>query len=134
MRQLAAVLVQGDIGADGQQEEERREDVASIAAAILTRSISLSRHINWKMASDVCDENRKFETGLCSFENRSAPSLFRKMSISADINALVEQWIAWDPNSVSKAEISALRSACSEQELRQRLGSRIAFGTAGTLV
>ncbi|XP_065886338.1 phosphopentomutase-like [Dysidea avara] len=44
---------------------------------------------------------------------------------------LVERWMREDKNEVTREEIRKLKEANDEDELRARLGSRMAFGTAG---
>ena len=44
---------------------------------------------------------------------------------------LAEEWLGWDPDAVTRKEISDLVAASNWAELQKRLGSRITFGTAG---
>jgi phosphoglucomutase len=48
-----------------------------------------------------------------------------------ELQNLVNQWLAWDPNEKTRAEIKALVAAGNEATLRERLTVRISFGTAG---
>lgn len=53
------------------------------------------------------------------------------MPISAEITALVEQWLKWDRNAATRAEIEGLVAKSDETTLKRLLGSRMEFGTAG---
>jgi len=52
-------------------------------------------------------------------------------SLSASTQKLVDQWLIWDKNEETRAEISSLASKGNEKELTAILSKRIAFGTAG---
>ncbi|OAX79660.1 hypothetical protein ACJ72_06018 [Emergomyces africanus] len=47
------------------------------------------------------------------------------------LSDLVKQWLEWDHDSETRAEISRLRDEKNETELERRLRKRIQFGTAG---
>ena len=47
------------------------------------------------------------------------------------IRALAEDYIRWDPNSETKAQVQELLSANEFGKLESILSSRLAFGTAG---
>ncbi|KAG2216869.1 hypothetical protein INT45_009400 [Circinella minor] len=49
----------------------------------------------------------------------------------SDIAALVQEWLQLDQNDETRTEITALLEQGSYEELKKRLGTRIAFGTAG---
>ena len=53
------------------------------------------------------------------------------MVLSEQTQQLVEQWMRWDKNDETRAEIQALVDQEAEDELRRRLQKRIKFGTAG---
>lgn len=63
-----------------------------------------------------------------SFESLSA-SL---MSLTEKTAALAAQWLEWDYEPTTHAEITKLVEEKNEAELVKRLSSRIDFGTAGT--
>jgi hypothetical protein len=43
----------------------------------------------------------------------------------------VQEWLDFDPNPTTRAEIEQLVTSNNVAELQKRLGQRIAFGTAG---
>eukprot|EP01102_Stenamoeba_stenopodia_P009633 TRINITY_DN2850_c0_g1_i1.p1 TRINITY_DN2850_c0_g1~~TRINITY_DN2850_c0_g1_i1.p1 ORF type:complete len:435 (-),score=108.51 TRINITY_DN2850_c0_g1_i1:45-1310(-) len=47
------------------------------------------------------------------------------------LDELVERWLRWDPDPVTRTEIEGLRDAQDYKTLSDRLSTRIAFGTAG---
>ncbi|XP_072318522.1 glucose 1,6-bisphosphate synthase [Eucyclogobius newberryi] len=47
------------------------------------------------------------------------------------LDRAVEQWLQWDRNPVTRAQIQTLLDQKQVSELRSRLGSRLSFGTAG---
>ncbi len=53
------------------------------------------------------------------------------MPLSDRIQKLVDLWLSWDKNQKTRQEIEQLAKQENEKELDKRLGSRIAFGTAG---
>lgn len=53
------------------------------------------------------------------------------MTISAELRARVEAWIALDPDPDTVAEAEGLIAANNEDGLRERFDDRLAFGTAG---
>lgn len=53
------------------------------------------------------------------------------MPISADVQALVDEWLQYDENAKDRAEIEAMVAADDGTELRKRMVKRIQFGTAG---
>src|SRR4051812_17263377 len=55
------------------------------------------------------------------------------MPLSERIQKLAAEWLEWDKNPNTSAEIRTLLEKGDEAELERRLGSRIAFGTAGSL-
>jgi glycosyltransferase A (GT-A) superfamily protein (DUF2064 family) len=54
--------------------------------------------------------------------------------VSAELEKLVRQWLEWDPNEQTRKEIQDLYNSGNENELKKRLGTRMAFGTAGTII
>jgi phosphomannomutase len=48
-----------------------------------------------------------------------------------DLQTKIDEWLKWDPNPRTKAEIEKLVEEKNAQELRARLLKRISFGTAG---
>lgn len=50
-----------------------------------------------------------------------------------DIAAALDLWRKWDVNAATLAEIERLVAAGDEKELRDRLVTRLQFGTAGIL-
>lgn len=48
-----------------------------------------------------------------------------------ELDAAVEQWLRWDRNPQTRAQIRTLLDQSRFSELRSRLGSRLSFGTAG---
>lgn len=53
------------------------------------------------------------------------------MPLTTRISNLADQWLKWDKNEKTRQEIEQLVKEENEKELEKRLGSRIAFGTAG---
>ncbi|CAE6405206.1 unnamed protein product [Rhizoctonia solani] len=51
--------------------------------------------------------------------------------MDSQIQAKIEEWLAFDKNAVTRAEIESLRDAGNVEELKRRLMKRIEFGTAG---
>jgi len=51
--------------------------------------------------------------------------------LDAELAAQVDQWIKYDPNPESRAEIEALKAANNVAKLKELFVPRIAFGTAG---
>ncbi|CAE6473116.1 unnamed protein product [Rhizoctonia solani] len=51
--------------------------------------------------------------------------------MDTQIQAKIEEWLSYDKNPVTRAEIESLRDAGNVEELRRRLMKRIEFGTAG---
>ncbi|CAE6416104.1 unnamed protein product [Rhizoctonia solani] len=51
--------------------------------------------------------------------------------MDSQVQAKVEEWLAFDKNPVTRAEIQSLRDAGNVEELKRRLMKRIEFGTAG---
>ncbi|KAH7335934.1 hypothetical protein B0J17DRAFT_769712 [Rhizoctonia solani] len=51
--------------------------------------------------------------------------------MDAQIQAKIDEWLSYDKNPVTRAEIESLRDAGNVEELRRRLMKRIEFGTAG---
>ncbi|EUC54950.1 phosphoglucomutase/phosphomannomutase, alpha/beta/alpha domain protein [Rhizoctonia solani AG-3 Rhs1AP] len=51
--------------------------------------------------------------------------------MDSQIQAKIEEWLAYDKNAVTRAEIESLRDAGNVEELKRRLVKRIEFGTAG---
>lgn len=49
----------------------------------------------------------------------------------ATLDKLVNQWISWDKNAATQAQIKSLIQETHVEELRRRLCSRLTFGTAG---
>ncbi|XP_053095809.1 glucose 1,6-bisphosphate synthase isoform X2 [Pangasianodon hypophthalmus] len=49
----------------------------------------------------------------------------------ATLDKLVNQWISWDKNAATQAQIKSLVQETRVEELRRRLCSRMTFGTAG---
>lgn len=54
------------------------------------------------------------------------------MALTEKTAALAKQWLEWDYNAPTHAEIKTLVDAGDEKELAKRLHQRIDFGTAGT--
>jgi phosphoglucomutase len=54
------------------------------------------------------------------------------MSLTDKTAALAKQWLEWDYNPATRAEIQQLVDSKDEAELAKRLHNRIDFGTAGT--
>jgi hypothetical protein len=54
-----------------------------------------------------------------------------QMSLSPAVQELVDKWLKWDKNPQNVKEIQDLVAAKNETELKNRLATRIAFGTAG---
>lgn len=50
----------------------------------------------------------------------------------ADWKSKAQQWVSWDPNQETKAEIQRLIDGDEEKQLEQLLEKRLSFGTAGT--
>lgn len=57
--------------------------------------------------------------------------LHTKADLPDDLSHLVTRWLSWDPNADTKAHIESLVAQGNIKELKDRLGRRIAFGTAG---
>ncbi|EPY38992.1 phosphomannomutase [Angomonas deanei] len=51
--------------------------------------------------------------------------------MSNDIDVLYNQWLEWDQDPVTRAEIQNLKAANRLEELKCRLATRVKFGTAG---
>ena len=51
--------------------------------------------------------------------------------MKTEIQAAVDQWLSWDRDESTRAEINALVEKGDEKTLERLLGSRMAFGTAG---
>lgn len=60
-------------------------------------------------------------------------SVETRMALSDKTAALAKQWLEWDYNPVTHAEIQKLVDEKNEAELAKRLHHRIDFGTAGAL-
>ena len=54
------------------------------------------------------------------------------MALSEKTAALAKQWLEWDYNPATRAEIQKLVDEKNEAELAKRLHQRIDFGTAGS--
>jgi hypothetical protein len=54
-----------------------------------------------------------------------------QMSLTPAVQELVDKWLKWDKNPQNIKEIHDLVAAKNETELKNRLATRIAFGTAG---
>lgn len=54
------------------------------------------------------------------------------MALTEKTAALAQQWLNWDYNEATRAEIQKLVEEQNESELKARLSYRIDFGTAGT--
>ena len=52
-------------------------------------------------------------------------------AVSAETQALVDKWLAWDKNETTRQEILALVAKGDDKALKRALEKRIAFGTAG---
>lgn len=53
------------------------------------------------------------------------------MTGDSSLDRAVEQWLSWDQNPLTRAQIQTLLEQGQVSELRSRLGSRLKFGTAG---
>ena len=53
------------------------------------------------------------------------------MSVSAAIEALVGQWLSWDMDGRTRAQVEGWMASGNAKELQSAFGERIAFGTAG---
>ncbi|GFR50885.1 hypothetical protein Agub_g13175 [Astrephomene gubernaculifera] len=62
---------------------------------------------------------------------RTAASTRNTSAALSDLQPLVEQWLRWDKNAESRAEIQQLWTTGKAEELRGMLGTRLEFGTAG---
>ena len=51
--------------------------------------------------------------------------------LSVEVKDWVQQWLRFDPDDSTRKEILELQAQGDEAELRKRLQTRIAFGTAG---
>ncbi|KAJ5780599.1 hypothetical protein N7457_005759 [Penicillium paradoxum] len=51
--------------------------------------------------------------------------------MTESISSLTEQWLQWDQDPTTRAEIEQLRDSNATEELEKRLRNRIEFGTAG---
>ncbi|KAH8925045.1 phosphoglucomutase 1 [Atractiella rhizophila] len=51
--------------------------------------------------------------------------------MDSSVRELIQQWLALDKNSSTRAEIESLQASNNVDELRKRLSTRIVFGTAG---
>ena len=51
--------------------------------------------------------------------------------MSAELDALCDQWLAWDANERTRAEVQRWRAAGDVAALAAAMRPRIAFGTAG---
>lgn len=51
--------------------------------------------------------------------------------LSAETQALVDKWLAWDKNETTRREILDLVEKKDEAALNKALAKRISFGTAG---
>mmetsp|Transcript_17026 Transcript_17026/g.20994 ORF Transcript_17026/g.20994 Transcript_17026/m.20994 type:complete len:88 (+) Transcript_17026:144-407(+) len=52
----------------------------------------------------------------------------------ADYLEDAKKWVQWDPNSETRAQVEAILSSNDSEELKKAFGSRIAFGTAVSIV
>ncbi|KAI9925623.1 Phosphoglucomutase-3 [Aspergillus wentii] len=52
-------------------------------------------------------------------------------SVEDSLSGLIGQWLEWDQDPITRAEIEKLRDSSAVPELEQRLRKRIQFGTAG---
>lgn len=59
------------------------------------------------------------------------PDLDLPQTGDPDLDLAVEQWLRWDRNPVTRAQVRTLLDQSRFSELRSRLGSRLSFGTAG---
>lgn len=53
-------------------------------------------------------------------------------NISSELQKKIDNWLEWDANPSTRDEILALVKNENVSELQKRLGTRIAFGTAGS--
>ncbi|KAK0417460.1 hypothetical protein QR680_013022 [Steinernema hermaphroditum] len=54
-----------------------------------------------------------------------------RMTFGAELDQKIANWLAWDKNEKTRAEIEKLVNAKDEAALKARMGAKLAFGTAG---
>lgn len=68
---------------------------------------------------------------LLSTKAQAALQYQSMAAVSDEIMALVKQWLSWDRNSVTRAEVENLVEKKDNDNLRRLLSTRMEFGTAG---
>lgn len=109
----------------GSVESKIRHQILFVAqkvgrTALFPIACQTSSHLDMQFQHSSCNRIIQFQFGL------SVPLM------SAEIIARAKEYIAWDPNSETKALMEGMMNdASKEGELKKLLTTRLEFGTAG---